>query len=87
VTANVGGGAGCCLSLAETTALCAEITGRTLGVGSSPETRPGDVPSYISDCSKLFGHTSWRPQRDAPTILADIHAWIRANERQLERLL
>ena len=25
--------------------------------------RPGDVPIYVSDCSRLFAHTAWRPRR------------------------
>lgn len=87
VTANVGGGAECSLSLLETTRLCAQITGRTLDVGAVAETRPGDVPSYISDCRRLFGLTDWRPRRDPATILADIHGWICQNEDDLRRLL
>jgi len=87
VTANVGGGRECCLSLAETTELCAELTGRRLELGVVPETRPGDVPSYVSDCRRLFGLTAWRPRRDARTILADTQAWVAAHEVELERLL
>jgi CDP-paratose 2-epimerase len=79
-TANVGGGRDRSLSLLETTTLCAEITGRTVNVAASPGSRPGDVPIYVSDCTKLFTHTLWRPKRDAQTILADIHTWISANE-------
>ncbi len=87
VIANVGGGRSCSLSLAETTALCAEITGNTVEVGAVLEDRPGDVPSYISDCRKLFGLTGWRPRRDARVILQDIHAWIAEHEADLARLL
>jgi len=76
VTANVGGGRACSLSLLETTALCAEITGNAIEVEPSSETRPGDVPVYISDCAKLFELTDWRPRRDAREVLMDIHEWI-----------
>jgi len=86
ITANVGGGASCSLSLRETTALCAEITGRRLPVESEPETRPGDVPHYISDCSRLHELTDWRPRRDARTILSDIHTWISGHEQALVRV-
>jgi CDP-paratose 2-epimerase len=78
--ANVGGGQGCSLSLLETTALCAEITGHRIEVGAVSETRPGDVPLYISDCRVLHRQTTWRPQHDPRTILTDIHEWLRANE-------
>lgn len=77
---NVGGGRGCSLSLSETTALCAEITGNEVSVERSDEVRPGDIPVYISDCAKVFAHTRWRPSRDAAQTLADIDAWIAQNE-------
>jgi CDP-paratose 2-epimerase len=83
VTANVGGGADCSLSLLETTALCEEITGNAVEITPEPETRPGDVPVYISDCRRLYGHTGWRPTRSSRDVLADIHAWVRSNEGAL----
>jgi CDP-paratose 2-epimerase len=79
VTANVGGGRDVSLSLAETTALCREITGREIPVAAAGEDRPGDVPLYVSDCSRLFGLTDWRPRRSAREVLEDIAAWIGAN--------
>jgi CDP-paratose 2-epimerase len=80
VVANVGGGREISLSLAETTALCAELTGNQLDVTASGDTRPGDIPVYLSDCSYLFSLTGWRPKRDARTVLADIHTWVLGNE-------
>lgn len=77
VTANVGGGRACSLSLAETTALCREISGHELDVRPAGEERPGDVPLYISDCARLFALTDWRPQRSARQVLEDIADWIR----------
>jgi CDP-paratose 2-epimerase len=77
---NVGGGREISLSLRETTELCAEITGAAVDVTTADESRPGDVPVYISDCARLFARTDWRPQRGAREILADIHRWIRENE-------
>jgi CDP-paratose 2-epimerase len=80
VVANVGGGRECCLSLVETTALCSEITGNTTEVARSTESRPGDIPLYISDCARLMQHTPWRPRHGPREILADIHRWICDNE-------
>jgi CDP-paratose 2-epimerase len=79
-TVNAGGGRACSLSLLETTELCRELTGNELAVGRAAAERPGDVPLYLSDCTRLFARTDWRPQRDARTILADTLAWIDANE-------
>ena len=87
VTVNVGGGRECSLSLREATDLCAEVTGNTIAVGSRPETRPGDVPVYISDCAALSALTTWRPCADARQILSDIHGWICAHEASLRAAL
>jgi CDP-paratose 2-epimerase len=87
VTANVGGGREHSLSLLETTELCEQLTGHTIPVGRVSETRSGDVPLYISDCSKLFGLTDWRPRREPGEILADIHAWICRHERDVAAAL
>ena len=82
--ANVGGGRECSLSLRETTALCADITGNRLEVAGAGDDRPGEVPVYISDCRRLFAHTDWRPRRGPRQILADIHAWVAEHEGALE---
>ncbi len=87
VTVNVGGGRACSLSLLETTALCAEISGREVVVTASAENRPGDIPIYLSDASRLFSLTDWRPQRGARDILADIHGWIVEHEASVRAAL
>jgi CDP-paratose 2-epimerase len=86
-TVNVGGGRRCSLSLVEATALCRQITGNSTDVRRSTEGRPGDVPIFISDCTRLHGLTSWRARRDPVQILADIHAWIAAHETALAGVL
>ena len=50
VMATLAAAGECRLSLLETTALCAEITGNVVPVEHSKETRPGDLALYISDC-------------------------------------
>lgn len=82
-TVNVGGGRGCSLSLRETTELCAELTGTEVRVSAITETRPGDVPIYISDCRKLHALTDWRPRRSARGVLQDIERWVAANDAAL----
>jgi CDP-paratose 2-epimerase len=83
VTVNVGGGRRFSLSLQETTEICREITGNALEIGKAGEDRPGDVPVYLSDCSLLYQHTEWRPQRDPSTVLVDILRWARDNDAAL----
>jgi CDP-paratose 2-epimerase len=84
---NVGGGLDCSLSLLETTELCAELTGNRVELSTHPNTRLGDVPLYLSDCAKLHTLTDWRPRRGSREVLRDIHDWIRAHGRDLERAL
>jgi CDP-paratose 2-epimerase len=87
VTVNVGGGAGCSLSLVETTALCEELTGNRLTIERCERTRPGDVPLYISDCTRLSQLTDWRPRYSARDILASIDDWIVAHSELIDRAL
>ena len=81
VTANVGGGLDCSLSLLEATDLCRELTGNDVPVEAAGEDRPGDVPIYISDCELLYRRTDWRPEYRPRDILKDIYDWIIDNER------
>ncbi len=87
VVANVGGGRECSLSLLETTALCRELTGNEVAIGTEVETRPGDVPVYLSDCNRLHSLTSWRPRRGARDVLADLLAWSTEHEDDLRAAL
>jgi len=87
VTANVGGGRECSLSLLETTELCRELTGNEVPIGAESETRPGDVPVYLSDCSRLHSLTSWRPRRGPRDVLADLLAWTAEHEASLKAAL
>jgi len=86
-TVNVGGGLDCSLSLLETTELCRQISGNDIDVRRASEDRPGDVPIYISDCTRLHGMTDWRPRRGAADVLRDIHAWIVEHESALAAAL
>ena len=70
-TFNVGGGRDGSLSLLETTALCRELTGRDVEIGSVAETRPGDVRVYLSDCSRAVrAHATGGPRRTPRDVLA-----------------
>jgi CDP-paratose 2-epimerase len=86
-TYNVGGGRSGSLSLLETTAICRELTGNSVELTAVSETRAGDVRCYLSDCSALFGHTDWRPQRGPREVLADIFAWISDHEQLVRTAL
>ncbi len=82
-TFNAGGGAAHTLSLRETTALCAEITGNTLPLGSVEKTDMSDVRSYVSDHSAVTAATGWKPAKKPREVLADIYEWLRSDEARL----
>jgi CDP-paratose 2-epimerase len=86
-TVNAGGGRECSLSLLETTEICRELTGNEVPIEPVRETRAGDVPIYISDCTRLFGLDEWRPRRSAERVLADIHEWIAADPERIAAAL
>jgi len=77
---NVGGGHDVSVSLSELTALCRDITGNRLEIGSDPDTRDADIPYYVSDCRLVQERLGWRPSRGVSQIVEDIHAWITVNK-------
>jgi len=86
-TVNVGGGREISLSLQETTAICRELTGNEVPITPVAETRQGDVPIYLSDCTRLFGMDEWRPQRSAEQVLRDIEEWISSDPERIAAAL
>jgi CDP-paratose 2-epimerase len=86
-TFNVGGGLGVSASLCELTALCREITGVTLELGSVAETRPADIPWYVTDNARITAATGWAPKRDVTAILTDTHSWLREHRDLLASIL
>jgi CDP-paratose 2-epimerase len=84
---NAGGGAGNAVSLAEFTAICESLTGVHLEIGSVPGTRPGDVPVYVTDNSRIEARFGWRPVRSVDDVARDLHAWATANAAALAAAL
>jgi CDP-paratose 2-epimerase len=87
VVANAGGGREVSLSLAEATEICRELTGNEVEIGGAEAERPGDVPVYISDCSRLYELTSWRPRHGPERVLSDTLAWVREHEAEVATAL
>ena len=86
-TYNVGGGARNSISLREMTSLCEEVVDSKIEIGSQSQSRPGDIPIYISDCSNLIESTDWRPKKSTKDIFVDIFDWINQNETSLKSIL
>ena len=83
---NVGGGTASSLSLLETTALCAEITGNNVAIESVPENRPADLKLYITDNTRVGDAIGWRPRKTAKETLVDIFTWIHDSEDLVRRI-
>jgi CDP-paratose 2-epimerase len=83
---NVGGGLFSSLSLAETTALCVEITGNCVEVGSIAENRASDIRLYVTDNARITRDTGWAPKKTPKETLTEVFLWIRANERLVRPL-
>jgi CDP-paratose 2-epimerase len=81
---NVGGGLSNSLSLFELTEACRQITGNTVPVTASLEERPGDIPWYITDNSKVTATTGWQPSRSLHQLLQDTYEWLLENEKTLQ---
>jgi CDP-paratose 2-epimerase len=84
---NAGGGAANSVSLLEFTRMCESLTGITLDIGSRPDTRPGDVPIYVTDNARIEQRFGWRPARGVATVARDLHEWIRAGDAALRAAL
>lgn len=74
---NVGGGKDRSLSLRELSAFCERALPGHREVGSTPETRPFDIPYYVTDAGAVARHWNWRPQEPAETTLEAIVRWAR----------
>lgn len=86
-TFNAGGGADFALSLLETTQLCQQITGRRITIEKVEKERPGDIPVFITDSTRVMRKTGWRPVISPATALQQIHQWIVENESILRSVL
>jgi CDP-paratose 2-epimerase len=84
---NAGGGLANSVSLLEFTRHCEALTGTTLEITSRPETRPGDVPVYITDNTKVHARFGWEPRRSVDDLARDLHQWIREQEPALRAAL
>ena len=86
-TFNVGGGREVSTSLLELTDLCRESTGKTIRIDRTPESRPGDLISYVTDYRKIASAANWAPSHSAPSIVEGITRWITDNKDALEPIL
>jgi CDP-paratose 2-epimerase len=83
----VGGGLLNSVSLAELTKLCTTITGNRIDIDSTLANRPGDLPIYITDNSKVTNFCQWKPEITVEELLIEIFDWLKKDEKQLRSIL
>lgn len=76
---NVGGGKERSMSLRELSQYCFEATGIAYPVSSLPETRPFDIPWYVTDNDQVEACWGWQPEQTKEEILASIIRYAKDN--------
>jgi CDP-paratose 2-epimerase len=84
---NVGGGHERSVSLAELSEKCQARSKSSPIFSRDPETRPADIPYYITDNTEVTRQTGWQPAISVNTLLDEIFTWLRDNRAQLEPIL
>jgi CDP-paratose 2-epimerase len=86
-TFNVGGGNEMSTSLLELTEICEQVTGNKIDITAVLENRTADLPIYITDNSRIYEISGWKPNKSVITLVQDIFAWLKENEVMLKPLL
>jgi CDP-paratose 2-epimerase len=86
-TYNVVGGIENSISLVELTKICQELTGQEITMEVDPVGRPGDVPWFVTDSSKVREATGWNPRHSLTMTLKEILDWLEEHQHQLHAIL
>ncbi len=84
---NVGGGLQNAISLQELTSICSDITGNSIEIKEDKKQREGDIRIYVTDNSRIYQDTFWRPKTSVRETMQEIYKWIQQNEAQLKNIL
>ena len=57
-----------------------KATGRSMEIEVDPTNRPGDVPLYITDASRVQADFDWEPARPVEQIVRETAEWVKANQ-------
>ena len=85
-TYNVGGGNDNTISLLELTKICQDLTGKKIPISVDLEDRPGDIPWFVTDSSKIKDKTGWSPKRSTEETLQEIFDWLEGHKRPLRTI-
>ncbi|OQC56580.1 MAG: CDP-paratose 2-epimerase [Verrucomicrobia bacterium ADurb.Bin018] len=77
---NVGGGLEGALSLLEITRICESRFNRKIAVETCQETRPYDIPYYVTDARRIREAWGWKPSNSATEIVEQLCEWTLHNQ-------
>jgi CDP-paratose 2-epimerase len=80
---NAGGGLKSAMSLLELNDYCKQQFGFDKTIKTESETRPFDLPYYVTDNSQVNKYWDWSPKQSATQILDDIVSYARYNKEKL----
>ncbi len=86
-TFNAGGGFNSSASLLEMTKICQQMTGNLIPIEKVALNRKADLRIYITDNTKIYNETGWKPKKNIVDIFTDIFKWINQNESHLKSIL
>lgn len=81
---NVGGGLESSMSLKQLNQYCIEKFGFPKDIVPGKESRPFDIPYYVTDNTDAQRYWNWQPQETKVGILDDIFDWANANKTLIE---
>jgi CDP-paratose 2-epimerase len=84
---NVGGGIENSISLRELTKICEEIIGKKLEIGKDLNSRPADIPLYVTDNSLIIKDSGWKPRRNVFQTVKETYEWMLQNKEILKNIL
>jgi CDP-paratose 2-epimerase len=56
-------------------------------MGSSLENRPGDLPIYVTNNSKITEFSGWTPEISVSSLLQEVNEWFIRDEASLKAIL
>ena len=74
---NVGGGHGNSTSLCELTEIVSSLTDTNLLIASDAQTRPADIPIYVTDTSRAERHFDWTPKYSVEDTVRQTIDWMK----------
>jgi len=83
---NAGGGLKSAMSLLELNEYCKQQFGFEKTIKTESETRPFDLPYYVTDNSQVNKYWNWNPEKKGVQILDDIVRYSKKNKNKLSYL-